>query len=229
MQQNEIGDSISESAINKFRAGPPSGEITMTSYPVGNKTSLSRKPCIADKRLLWNVMRKSWSHFQEPSCKTSWSAPWRRNNDDVISGLESNLVLSRKPCIPHKKLPWNAIRKSWSLSLNPSWKIARSAPWRRNDDDVISGLQQNLLISETVHCRTKVTKDHYQEFMLALSESIMKIAWSAPWRRTDDCVISGQQYGLVISETMHGSWKVTIWITILKYWFVLISIKTPKY
>jgi len=27
--------------------------LTMTSYPVGNKTSLSRKPCIVDKTLQW--------------------------------------------------------------------------------------------------------------------------------------------------------------------------------
>jgi len=27
------------------------GEITMTSYPAGNKTLLSRKPCIADKKV----------------------------------------------------------------------------------------------------------------------------------------------------------------------------------
>jgi len=37
----------------------------MTSYPVGNKTSLSRKPCIADKKLLLNTFVKSCSfiHF----------------------------------------------------------------------------------------------------------------------------------------------------------------------
>jgi len=28
--------------------------------PACNKTSLSRKPCIADKTLLWNAFRKSW-------------------------------------------------------------------------------------------------------------------------------------------------------------------------
>jgi len=68
---------------------PPSGEITMTSYPVYNiKTSLSRKPCIQDEKLLWNAIRKSWSLFQNPSWKIAWSAPWRRNHDDVISGLK---------------------------------------------------------------------------------------------------------------------------------------------
>jgi len=33
-------------------------------------------------------------------------------------------IKPRKPCIPYKKLLWNAIRKSWSLFQNPSWKIA---------------------------------------------------------------------------------------------------------
>jgi len=62
---------------------PPSGEITMTSYPVCNKTSISRKPCIPDKMLLWNVIRKSWSLFQNASWKIPCSTPWWRNHDDV--------------------------------------------------------------------------------------------------------------------------------------------------
>jgi len=33
----------------------------MTSYPACNKISLSRKPCIADKKLLWITIMKSWS------------------------------------------------------------------------------------------------------------------------------------------------------------------------
>jgi len=32
-----------------------------------NKTSLSRKPCIPDEKLLWNAIKKSWSLFQNPS------------------------------------------------------------------------------------------------------------------------------------------------------------------
>jgi len=40
---------------------PTGGEITMTLYPVGNKTSLSRKPCIPDKMLLWITIMKSCS------------------------------------------------------------------------------------------------------------------------------------------------------------------------
>jgi len=52
----------------------PSGEITMTSYPACNKTSLSWKPCITDTKLLWNTNRKPWSLFQIPSWKFAGSA-----------------------------------------------------------------------------------------------------------------------------------------------------------
>jgi len=72
----------------------PSGEITMTSYPACNKTSLSRKLCITSKKLLWVSIRKSCSLFQNPSWIIIWSAPRIRNHDDVISGLQSNLVSS---------------------------------------------------------------------------------------------------------------------------------------
>jgi len=40
---------LSEAIIKKSPEAPHGGGVTMTSYPVGNKTSLSRKPCIADK------------------------------------------------------------------------------------------------------------------------------------------------------------------------------------
>jgi len=101
----------------KLPEAPPSGEFTMTSYPPWNKTSLSRKPCIPDNKLLWNTIRKSWSLFQKPSYKITWSAPWRRNHDDVISGLQkTSASLFRKPCIADKKLLLITITKSWSLS-----------------------------------------------------------------------------------------------------------------
>jgi len=77
-------------------------------------------------------------------------------------------------CIADKKLLWNAIRKAWSLFQNPSWKMAWSAPWRRNRHDVISGWQQNLVISKTMRNTWKVTMDYYQEVMVALPESILK-------------------------------------------------------
>jgi len=66
----------------------PSVEITMTSYTACNETSLSRKPSILDKKLVWNAIRKSWSLFQNPSWQFAGSAPWRRNLGDVISGLQ---------------------------------------------------------------------------------------------------------------------------------------------
>jgi len=64
----------------KVRALPSGGELTMTSYLVGNTTSLSQKPCIAAKKLLWITIRKSWTVFQNPSWKIAWSVRWRRNH-----------------------------------------------------------------------------------------------------------------------------------------------------
>jgi len=46
----EVMIALSESVRHdKVRAAPPGGEIKMSSYPVGNKTSFSRKPCIRDE------------------------------------------------------------------------------------------------------------------------------------------------------------------------------------
>jgi len=56
----EVMVALSESVI-KITEAPPGGEIIMTSYPACNKTSLSQKPCIADKKLLWIPIMKSWS------------------------------------------------------------------------------------------------------------------------------------------------------------------------
>jgi len=74
---------------------PPSGEITMTWYPACNNTSLSRKPCNTNKKLLWISIRKSCSLFQSPSWIIIWSAPRLRNHDDVIPGMQKNLVISK--------------------------------------------------------------------------------------------------------------------------------------
>jgi len=52
-----------------------------------------------------------------------------------------------------QKLPLTTNRKSWSFFQNPSWKIAWNAPLAEKHDDVISGLQLNLIISETMHRR----------------------------------------------------------------------------
>jgi len=101
---------------------PPGGGITMTSYPVCNKTSLSRKSCIPDTNLLWNAIRESWSLSQNPSSKIAWSAPWRKNHDNIISGWQYKLIRYLGNHVSQiKKLLWNAIRKSWSLFQNMSW------------------------------------------------------------------------------------------------------------
>jgi len=44
----------------KWREAPPGGRLTMMSCLVGNKTSLSRIPSIADNKLLWSTIMKSW-------------------------------------------------------------------------------------------------------------------------------------------------------------------------
>jgi len=58
-------------------------------------------------------------------------------------------------------------------------------------DDVLSGWQLNLVISETMHRKLHFIVDHYQEVMVTLSESVMKSTCSAHWRRTGDDVIFG--------------------------------------
>jgi len=58
----EVMVALSESVIPE---APPSGGLTMTvSYPVGNTTSLSQKPCMVAKQLLWIIYWKLWSLFQ---------------------------------------------------------------------------------------------------------------------------------------------------------------------
>jgi len=60
-RHQEVMVALSKSVMKNRVLRPPGGEITTLKYPVGNKTSLSRKPCIADKKLLWNAIRKSRS------------------------------------------------------------------------------------------------------------------------------------------------------------------------
>jgi len=99
----------------------------MTSYPVGNKTSSSQKPCIQDKTLLWNAIWRSWSIFQNPPCKIAWSAP--AIEITLTSYPACNKTsLSRKPCIPVKKLLWNTIRKSYSCSFRMRHVKSPEAP-----------------------------------------------------------------------------------------------------
>jgi len=88
----------------------------MSSYPASNKTSLSRKPCIADKKKL--------DHYQlalsESVKKKSREAP-PGEGLTIASYLVGNTTsLSWKPCMVAKQLLWITIRKSWSLFQNPS-------------------------------------------------------------------------------------------------------------
>jgi len=99
----------------------------MTSYTACYKTLLSQKPCISDKKLLWNAIRKLWPLFQSPSWKSACSAPWRRTDDDVVFACNET-SLSRKPCMVANKLLWIIIKKSWSLFQKPSTKVRAALP-----------------------------------------------------------------------------------------------------
>jgi len=65
-------------------------------------------------------------HYQEVMVALSDSVmkicrklPLAEKNDDVISDLQENLAIS-ETVHPRQKLVWNAIRKSLSLTQNPS-------------------------------------------------------------------------------------------------------------
>jgi len=63
------------------------------SAPVGNsqsntKSRITCKPCKIDTKCQLNMNIKWVLPFQNPSCKIAWGAPWQRNHDDVISGLQ---------------------------------------------------------------------------------------------------------------------------------------------
>jgi len=51
--QDPSHDLFSRISHEKVCAVPPGGGLTMTSYPVDNKTLLSWKACLAAKTLLW--------------------------------------------------------------------------------------------------------------------------------------------------------------------------------
>jgi len=88
---------------------PPVGGLTITSYPVGNTTSLSWNQCMVTKKLLWII---DWKN-------PSWNvcAAFPGGGLTMTSCPVGNKTsLSRKPCIADKKLLWITIMKSWSLS-----------------------------------------------------------------------------------------------------------------
>jgi len=69
----------------------------MTSYPVDNKTLLSRKPCIADKSYYGTLLGYHGRSFRIRHEKVRAAPSLWRTNDDVLS-------LSRKPCIVEIKV-----------------------------------------------------------------------------------------------------------------------------
>jgi len=109
----------------------------MTSYPVGNKTSLSHKPSIADKKLLRNAIRKSWSLFQNLSCKIGclmWFAikpRYLRNHTSQIKSYYGTLLGSDghsfrirhenvRAAPPGRRLRTTSVGNKTSLSQKPS-------------------------------------------------------------------------------------------------------------
>jgi len=100
--------------------------------------------------------------------------------------------LSRKPCIPDEQLLRNAIRKSWSLCQNPLWKFAWSAPSGEitmtsyppcnKTSSLKPCIPDNKLLWNTI----SKSWSHFQN-------PSWKIAWSVPWCRNHDDVLSGLQ------------------------------------
>jgi len=179
----------------------------MTSCPVGNKISLSRKPWIPDKKLLWNAIRKSRSLFQNPSWKIACSAL------GIEITMTSYLTRKKTLVISETMHLWLTVARDHyqevMVALSESvMKSSLSAPWQRNHDDVISGLQWNLVISETMHPRRNVDMERYQEVMVARSESVMKIRRKPPLAEKSRWCHIRLAKKLVISETMHPRWKV---------------------
>jgi len=94
-----LKDSVNETCVKR----PQAEKSRWRHIQLQKKTSLSRKPCIRDKKLLWNTISKFWSLFQNLSWKIAGSSPWRRNHDDVITGRQQTLLFW-KPCIPWWKV-----------------------------------------------------------------------------------------------------------------------------
>jgi len=92
----------------KSPEAPPGGEITVTSYPACNKTSLSRKPCITHKMYTLRItIRKSCSLFQNPA----WNSP-SGGLTMTSYPVDNKTSLSRKSCITVKSYYWSL---SWSF------------------------------------------------------------------------------------------------------------------
>jgi len=82
----------------KLRETPPGGKIMMTSCTPCNKTSLSRKTSIPNKKFVWNTISKSWSHFQNSSWKIAVISPGVEITMTSYPACNKS-TLSQKPCI----------------------------------------------------------------------------------------------------------------------------------
>jgi len=98
----------------KWRERPYVGEITMTSVPVDNKISASRKPCIADKKCYGSLSGKHGRSFRTRREKVRAALPGG-GLTMTSCPVGNKISLSRKPCIVTFQLPWITIMKSWSL------------------------------------------------------------------------------------------------------------------
>jgi len=99
----------------------------MESYPVGNKTSLSRKPYIPDKKLLWITIRKSCSLFQNPSWKNCLKRPL------ADKSWWSHIRLAIKPrylgnLTPQMKSYYGSLSGSHARSFRIRHEKSREAP-----------------------------------------------------------------------------------------------------
>jgi len=115
---------------------PPGEEITMTSYPASNKTSLSLKPA-SQLRSYKGMLSGSYGRFFRIRHEKVRAAPlaeqwwWRHIRFAIKPRYLGNHAWQLISC--YGSLSW-----SHGRCQNWSWKIARSAPWRRSDVDVIT-------------------------------------------------------------------------------------------
>jgi len=125
----------------------------MTSYPVGNKISLSQKPCIPDKK---NGML-SKNHGRSYRIGHEISREALPGGDNTITSYPAcnKTLLSWKPCIPDKKFAMGFYQEVMVTLLESGLKSSCSASWRRTDDDVIFDEQYNLVVLETMQWQLK--------------------------------------------------------------------------
>jgi len=126
----------------KVRAAPPGRGLIMTSHPACNKTSLSRKPCIAYNKLRYINISKSWSIFHNSSWKTACAVHcpllddwwWRHIRFAINPWYLGNHTLQ-------KKRYYGSLSGSHGRSSRICYKNRLKCPCRRNYVDVTFGLQ----------------------------------------------------------------------------------------